>query len=138
MPWGLMLLREAVPDHSALLAGDWEALDEKKQLTVSVDWGPLGAEMAPAQLVVRQGGIEIASASGRAPHALSVCFSIAHMAPDGGCLRPASGPGRARVHVTGGCQPPEYYSGAAAAAFLFLHDTGYGTGTKSCRDRLVR
>ena len=57
---------------------------------------------------------------------------------DGGCLRPASGPGRARVHVTGGCQPPEYYSGAAAAAFLFLHDTGYGTGTKSCRDRLVR
>ena len=81
MPWGLMLLREAVPDHSASLAGDWEALDEKKQLTVSVDWGPLGAEMAPAQLVVRQGGIEIASASGRAPHALSVCFSIAHMAP---------------------------------------------------------
>ena len=54
-----------------------------------------------AQLVVRQGGIEIASASGRAPHALSVCFSIAHMAPGEASVAELSWAGGSRTPLPG-------------------------------------
>ena len=65
------------------------------------------------------GAAGAASSSFVVPQVWGAGGAAAAAEADGGCLRPASGPGRARVHVTSGCQPPEYDLGAAAAAFLF-------------------
>ena len=79
VPWGLMLLREANPTHGALQAGDFNALDNERRLSVHVDWQDLCREQlsGPVTLRVRRGGAVVAQADGRALLPLKVGFDIA-------------------------------------------------------------
>lgn len=80
VPWGLMLLREADAAHPALVANGaaLEALRDRSELTVSVDWGNLAAEQLPGvvHLVISRAGVQVGAAQGGATAPLSVTFSV--------------------------------------------------------------
>ena len=80
VPWGLMLLREADAAHPALVANSsaLEALRDRSELTVSVDWGNLVAEQLPdiVHLIVSRAGVQVGAAQGGATAPLSVAFSV--------------------------------------------------------------
>ena len=80
VPWGLQLLGEANRTHPALGAASSaiEALHERSELTVSVDWGSLVAEQLPGvvQLTVRRAGEQIGVADGYRGAPLSITSSV--------------------------------------------------------------
>ena len=82
VPWGLMLLREANPSHSALrkFEAPLKLLAEQCKLTVSVDWCGLTCSTA-CRLSVRRAGRELVAVDGRCPDELSLSFSVADAAP---------------------------------------------------------
>ena len=138
VPWGLMLLRDAVPDHSMLsrAAAPVAALDSRGELTIQVDWDCLNEETlpGPVRLVVRQRGIVVACAKGTGPPVpLSITFSIGAATPGeifvaqlswlGGirhlhCLAPLHTP----VPLDGLLAPPGAVSGMPTRAALIAED----------------
>ena len=80
VPWGLQLLIEANRTHPALGAASSaiHALQERSELTVSVDWGSLVTEQLPGvvQLTIRRAGVQVAATEGRLNAPLSITFSV--------------------------------------------------------------
>ena len=86
VPWGLMLLRAANPEHTAVNSANeaLAALDSRAELAVEVDWGALeGSDFqGRVQLMVRCRGEIVAQAEVLDPPApLRVTFSVAHSEP---------------------------------------------------------
>ena len=124
VPWGLMLLREADPSHSALThaaaAASLHALDTHKVLTISVDWRDLATASSvgggPVRLVVRRQGVDIATALGRGPpEPLSVQFSVAGAAPGAVFIARLSWPaGQRHLHCMAPLHAPVRLMGLTA------------------------
>ena len=144
VPWGMMLLREADPEHPALsrASAALAALDSQGDLTVHVDWGGLtpDAMAGPVSFAVRRGGAVVATAEGVGPRMpLSVMFNVKTAAPGEIFVAILSWPGGTRhLHCMAPLTAPVRLDGLLVAPSATVSGAGLPTGAALlAEDRLT-